>query len=350
MRHITLLSALFVACALHAADHTVSSVPDARYFSPAVSSGTVETATYTNSEGVEKHACVYLPADYTPERRYDVLYLIHGFTDSAEWFFGTEDRLPMKYLIDNMIADGLCRPVIIVCPTWNPDNNQPAAPWDVASAQVEAFYSEYVNDLIPAIESRYSTWADATDRDGITASREHRAAGGFSMGAVATWSIMAEAFDCQRLYMPLSCDCWYYGEFGGANSTEKTAALLASAVTSSDYDCRIWCGVGGNDSLVLNALEKQIGAMQQRPDVFGADVLTFCISSGGQHNHPTVMELFFNGMQSLFPPQPQSALDETAAVCDGDAAEAAYTLNGLPAGADSRGIVVSRGEKTIRNK
>ena len=59
---------------------------------------------------------------------------------------------------------------------------------------------ELVNDLIPAVEGRYHTYAETTDREGIEVSRSHRAIGGFSMGAVTTWYAFDETLNAFRYF------------------------------------------------------------------------------------------------------------------------------------------------------
>ena len=62
----------------------------------------------------------------------------------------------MKNLFDNMIARGLTKPFIAVSPTWDKDNR--AKDWGESTREAAVFSSEYINDLIPAVESRYSTY------------------------------------------------------------------------------------------------------------------------------------------------------------------------------------------------
>ena len=81
----------------------------------------------------------------------------------------------MKNLFDNLVSRGLCRPFIAVAPTWDRDNR--AKDWDESTREAAVFHREYVADLIPAVEGRYATWAEATDEAGIAASRAHRALG-----------------------------------------------------------------------------------------------------------------------------------------------------------------------------
>lgn len=61
-----------------------------------------------------------------------------------------------------------------------------------------------MNDLIPAVESKYSTWAASTDASGLAASRDHRAFGGFSMGSVNTWRAFEHCLDYFRYFAPSS--------------------------------------------------------------------------------------------------------------------------------------------------
>ena len=61
-----------------------------------------------------------------------------------------------------------------------------------------------MNDLIPAVEGTYSTYADNVTPEGIKASRDHRAFGGFSMGSVATWHTFLNCLDAFRYFMPSS--------------------------------------------------------------------------------------------------------------------------------------------------
>ncbi len=112
---------------------------------------------------------VYTPPEYevTPDKRYPVLYLQHGGGESETgWIWQGK----INHIIDNMIADGLCKDIIIVmnCGTAYPrdgsDINEPAL------SNVEEVI---VHDCIPFIDSKYRTISD----------RHGRAIAGLSMGA-----------------------------------------------------------------------------------------------------------------------------------------------------------------------
>lgn len=151
-----------------------TTVPNA-YFSAAEQQGTVEVVEYESKDytgsmtPTTKPAYVYLPYGYDDTEKYDIIYLIHGWTGTAEQYFGLASWPQMKNLFDNMIQRGDCRPFIAVSPTWDKDNR--SKDWGESTEEVAVFHNEYLNELIPAVESRYSTYADTFDKAGVLASR-----------------------------------------------------------------------------------------------------------------------------------------------------------------------------------
>lgn len=184
-----------------------------QYFSEATEQGQVvrieyESKDYTRDDrpATRKPAYVYLPYGYDESRQYDVVYLMHGWTGTVEETFETLGGA-QKNILDWMIQQGDCKPVIVVSPTWDKDNR--AKDWGESCEEIAVFHNEYENDLIPAVESRFSAYAETTDRAGIVASRDHRAFGGFSLGSVTTWYIFEHCFDLQRFFLPMSGDSWH---------------------------------------------------------------------------------------------------------------------------------------------
>ncbi|MDP4223711.1 MAG: alpha/beta hydrolase-fold protein [Bacteroidota bacterium] len=134
--------------------------------------GEVEQVTYKTADGKEKRMHVYLPPDYKTNvsRRYPVLYLNHGGgDDDSAWT--REDKHQGGYanlILDNLIAEGKARPMILVMP--NTRGIAVAAP--PVPGQDDACSKEYITRIIPFIDSLYRT----------RASRESRAIAGLSMG------------------------------------------------------------------------------------------------------------------------------------------------------------------------
>ena len=79
--------------------------------------------------------------------------------------------------------------------------------------------------LIPLVESRYRTYTQQTDLEGLQASRNHRAIGGFSMGAVTTWYALEYTLDYFKYFLPISSDGWSLGRFAGMNYPDETALI-----------------------------------------------------------------------------------------------------------------------------
>ena len=140
-----------------------------------------ETKAYaTDGRSVEKRALVYLPYGYDPDKNYNILYLMHGTGDDENYWLKTHAY--NKTMLDNMIAQGEIDPLIVVTPTFYVEDDC----MDGLDALTFSFREELRNDLMPAAESRYSTWAKTPDDAGFAASRDHRAFAGLSRGAVTT--------------------------------------------------------------------------------------------------------------------------------------------------------------------
>lgn len=169
---------------------TLAQVPEG-YELPADQQGSIERLDYTTyesmgyeeqSEELEKTAYVYLPYEYNEEEQYNVFYLMHGGWSNETTMMGT-DRSPstLKNIVDHAIEDGRMQPMIIVCPTYNNTSPDDSSDYGLALQLTDNYHNELMNDLIPAVESRYSTFADDTTPEALTVSRDHRAFGGFSL-------------------------------------------------------------------------------------------------------------------------------------------------------------------------
>lgn len=133
--------------------------------------GLLETVAYeSKSVGTTRKMQVYTPPGYSKDKKYPVLYLLHGIGgDETEWQrFAAPD-----VLLDNLIADGKAVPMIVVLPNGRAQKNDRAEGDVFRSAPAfAAFEQDLLKDVIPTIESRYSVEGD----------REHRALAGLSMG------------------------------------------------------------------------------------------------------------------------------------------------------------------------
>ena len=154
--------------------------------------GTVKESLKVKSSilGKDVEYCVYLPADYeTTNRRYPVLYLLHGYTDDETgWVqFGE-----VNSIADKSIASGEATPMIIVMP-------DAGVTWYVNSYDGKVKFEDFfVQELIPHI--------DATYRSRPT--REFRAVAGLSMGGHGSFLLAAKHPDMFTACAPLSGAFW----------------------------------------------------------------------------------------------------------------------------------------------
>ena len=175
--------------------------------------GSVEEVVYdtkayaTDDRDVKKKAYVYLPYGYSEEKEYNILYLMHGTGDDEKYWLKTNPY--NKTMLDNMIANGDIEPLIVVTPTFYVEDDCA----DDLDQLTYSFAKELRNDLMPEIESSYSTYAKSADDEGFSQSRDHRAFAGLSRGAVT----MYHSALCQSLdYFS------WFGAFSGSR-TDKTA-------------------------------------------------------------------------------------------------------------------------------
>ncbi len=133
--------------------------------------GRLEMVSYdSRTVGTRRRMQVYTPPAYDPQRAYPVLYLLHGIGgDETEW----QRFTTLEVLLDRLIAEGRAQPMIVVMPNGRAQaNDRPEGNVFAAAPAFARFERDLLDDVIPAIESRYRT---RTDREG-------RALAGLSMG------------------------------------------------------------------------------------------------------------------------------------------------------------------------
>ena len=140
--------------------------------------GTVEHITYDSvTTGLTRGANVLLPADYSEDKQYAVLYFLHGIFGD-EYSLINDNNNKIKELVANLAAQGRTKEMIVVFPNMyaKTDPNQQPGFSAEAVLPYDNFINDLVNDLIPVIEGKYSVLTD----------RENRAILGFSMGGRET--------------------------------------------------------------------------------------------------------------------------------------------------------------------
>lgn len=277
----------------------IDNIPE-EYKQPAAQAGelvrleytTYESKTYESQQTViNKNAYVYIPFGYDEQSQYNIFYLMHGGWSNETTILGTEDHpSELKYAIDHAIQNGQMVPMIIVCPTYNNESSSDSDHYQLALTLTNNYHNELINDLIPAVESQYSTYAQATTKEGLRASRDHRGFGGFSMGSVATWHTFEYCLDYFRYFMPMSGSLTTNGDYFNSIVEE-------SGYTWNDFYIYAF---SGTEDFAYQSLRSQILSMLHGSHFIYGDEgegnLNFQVKSGGVHSLLDAYVYTYNGL------------------------------------------------------
>jgi enterochelin esterase-like enzyme len=207
-----------------------------------------ERSYFSKTTGSWRRIFVYTPPGYDADReaRHPVLYLQHGGGEDER---GWPNQGRMAFILDNLIAEGKAKPMLVVMEQGYarrpgdaapfPGPPRPAAPGGPApprpdfSRMFGAFEDVVINDLIPFIDATYRT---IPDRDG-------RAMAGLSMGGMQTFQIGLKHLD---RFAYLGGFSGGGGGFGGVPFDPKTAhgGVMADADEFNGKMRLLWLGIG----------------------------------------------------------------------------------------------------------
>lgn len=205
--------------------------------------------------GTWRHAMMYLPPGYDTQTkiRYPVLYLQHGGgEDETGWI--KQGRA--NFILDNLIASGSAKPMIIVMAygyarrAGQPDPDMTAKPFGspamMKSMQemAQVFEDDLTQALIPFVDANCRTIPN----------REHRAMAGLSMGGMQTFQVTFDHLDTFS----------YIGGFSGVGGVSmaggdkpdlKTAfhGELADPTAFAKKVHLLWIGVGTDEPAQMRA-------------------------------------------------------------------------------------------------
>lgn len=191
--------------------------------------GKLEMVEYdSKSVGNKRKALVYTPPGYSADRKYPVLYLLHGIGgDEEEWRRGGQPNV----ILDNLIADQKAVPMIIVMPNGRAQPDDRPGPNAMATAPAFGkFDQDLLGSLIPFIEGKYSVVQD----------RESRALAGLSMGGGQSLN-----FGLGNL----ATFAWV-GGFSSAPNTRPAAELAPDPASAAKQLKLLYLSCGNKDGLI----------------------------------------------------------------------------------------------------
>jgi enterochelin esterase-like enzyme len=193
--------------------------------------GKIDTVQYASKTvGKTRKAVVYTPPGFSRERKYPVLYLLHGIGgDEKEWLNGGQPQV----ILDNLYAENKIEPMIVVMPNGRAMKDDRAVGNIFDSLKVQAFSTferDLLDDLIPFVEKTYPVFED----------REHRAIAGLSMGGGQSLN-----FGLGNLN-----EFAWIGGFSSAPNTKKPELLIPNPDETRRKLKLLWISCGDDDNLI----------------------------------------------------------------------------------------------------
>lgn len=220
--------------------------------------GTIHVNFYdSKSLGMPRMFYVYTPPGYerAGSQRYPVLYLLHGSSQiEASWTWTGHANV----ILDNLLAGGKIKPMIVVMPYGHVPREQRPAPPGSGASDAAGIENDILTDVRPLVESNYRVIND----------RDHRAIAGLSMGGGQSLSIALHNLD---LFSQVA-------SFSGSVSYRADLEKADPAVLNQKLKL-IWMGCGTDDSLFNSnkAIADWLTAKQVRHTFY---------TSGGGHSWP----------------------------------------------------------------
>jgi len=206
--------------------------------------GNVTYEYYSSVEGSTGSLVVYTPPGYTKSasKKYPVFYLVSGTTDTEETFFKVGRT---NLILDNLIAAGKAKPMIVVMPYGNPmariaEQQGKPKPADLAAREgadainrAKLFETDLIQNILPYIDKSYRTIVN----------RENRAIGGFSRGGGQT---LRAAFGNMDKFAWVCC---YSAYLSTEEMEERYKHIGANPSDTNKRFKLLWVSVGKEDFL-----------------------------------------------------------------------------------------------------
>jgi enterochelin esterase-like enzyme len=193
--------------------------------------GKIETISYeSKTVGSTRKVTVYTPPGFSTNKKYPVLYLLHGIGgDEKEWLNGGSPQI----ILDNLFAEGKIKPMIVVMPNGRAIKDDRATGNIMDPEKVQGFATferDLLDDLIPFIQKTYPTLID----------RENRAIAGLSMGGGQSLNFGLGNLDKFA---------WVAG-FSSAPNTKSPEVLVPNPEEAKKKLKLLWISCGDADGLL----------------------------------------------------------------------------------------------------
>ena len=231
MKQLTLFLLAFIAFSYNASSQNVVTPAPLGFdiVREGIPHGKIDTITYNSKTvGVKRRALIYTPPGYSKNKKYPVLYLLHGIGgDEKEWFNQGQPQV----ILDNLYAEKKVEPMIVVLPNGRAMKDDRAT-GDVygKAAAFATFEQDLLKDLIPYVEKTYPVIKDS----------EHRASAGLSMGGGQSLNFGLGNLDKFA----------WVGGFSSAPNTKLPQELMPKPQEAKAKLKLLWISCGDKDGLM----------------------------------------------------------------------------------------------------
>jgi len=225
--------------------------------------------------GTRRKAVVYLPPKYSSDKKYPVLYLLHGIGGN-EWEW--KGYVHADAIVDNLISVAKATPMIVVMPNGRAlaDDRAPAPEKTFSPQNAEGFAKferDLLDCLIPAVQAKYSA----------STNREQRALAGLSMGGGQSLNIGLKHLDTFA---------WVAG-FSSAPNTKPPSELVPDPAAARERLKLLYLSCGNKDGLISVSQGVHTYLKQQNvPHIWNVDDHT--------HDRETWASNFYYFVQRIF--------------------------------------------------
>jgi glucuronoarabinoxylan endo-1,4-beta-xylanase len=238
---------------------------------------------YSNTAERDTNINVLLPVDYSEDKEYPVLYILHGYYDDETWMARNIVGIPQ--ILTNLQQDGLAEEMIVVLPyIYCSKERKTLTGMDLEnSLAYDNFINDLTTDVMPFIESTFS----------VAKGRENTAITGFSMGGRESLFISCKH---PELFAYIGAVCPAPGLVEIPGSPMHPGQILPEEMVYGDYEPKV----------LLISSSKADGVVTSFPDNYrkiisdnGVAYLSHVLTST-QHDHTSVKPHLYNFFRLLF--------------------------------------------------